>query len=262
MVQADLLLCALRESGQKVPVLMYHHINHHAGDTVTVTPEVFAAQMQFLSAEGYQTLSADELLSFIQGKQFGSGKSVAITFDDGWLDNYLYAVPVLQRNRFKATFFIITNRADEASKRERQLNLDIPDHETAKKLIQSDAAESVVLDWELIRELDSGTFFRFYSHTASHSRIASLSSQQMHAELIQSKERLEAETGRNCEYLCWPYGSFTPEAVGIAEKVGYTAIFTTIDGVCEAGSNPFLLKRIEVMNSVEWLKKRLSEENQ
>ena len=245
----------------RIPVLMYHHVNPHTGDTVTVTPEVFAQQMSFLAAEGYETLSVDELMEFIAGEKSFGQKAVAITFDDGWLDNLFYAVPVLKSIKFKATFFIITARVDAASLRVRTPKAAIPDHETSKKLIQGGQADRVVLDWGLIKELTACGLFSFYSHTVTHRRCADLAADEVAFELAQSKERLEVELGRACDYLCWPYGSFSHENVQTAAETGCKGLFTTIDGHCESGSDPFMIKRIEVKNSVLWLKDRLSEES-
>jgi peptidoglycan/xylan/chitin deacetylase (PgdA/CDA1 family) len=244
--------------GEMIPVLMYHHVNPHAGDPVTLVPEVFARQMDFLAEEGYTTLSADELIAFIHGTKGYGEKTVAITFDDGWLDNLLFAVPVLSAHKFKATFFVITDRIDAASRRERQFTDDIPGHETAKLLIQSDEAEKVVLSWNMIKELEASGLFRSYSHTLTHRRGAVLSVSGLYTELADSKNRLESVLGRDCDYLCWPYGSFSAEGVSIAKTVGYKALFTTIDGYCEPGSDQYMIQRIEVENSVEWLKNRLS----
>lgn len=254
-------VCVIKESELKVPVLMYHHINLHSGDTVTVTPEVFSEQMDFLAQEGYKTLSADELLAFIRGEVSFRQKAVAITFDDGWLDNYLYAVSVLKKYQFKATFFVITARVDSASKQRMQAWKDIPDHETAKQLIHYGEAERVVLGWHTINELEKSGFFRFYSHTVTHRRCSPLSPLELQLELIDSKASIEKELGNGCDYLCWPYGSSSPDTVSAAKDAGYKAIFTTIDGFCEFGADPYMIRRIEVENSVQWLKARLSEDN-
>ena len=249
----------MRESERNVPVLMYHHINAHSGDTATVTPEVFAAQLQFLHNEGYQALSADELIEFVAGKKRIKTKVVVITFDDGWLDNYLYAVSLLSKYQCKATFFIITARVDAASLRERSDRADIPDHNTAKQLIASGNAGQVVLDWNLIYDLEESGLFRFYSHTVTHRRSVDLLPLELLAELVESKERIEKKLGKGCEYLCWPYGSFSADTVSAAKDAGYKALFTTLDGFCEPGMDPYMIKRIEVENSVLWLENRLSE---
>jgi len=245
----------------KVPVLMYHHINLHSGDTVTVTPEVFSAQMDFLAQEGYKTLSAAELLAFIKGELSFRQKTVAITFDDGWFDNHLYAVPVLKKQQFKATFFVITDRVAAASKPGRQDFGNAPDHETAKQLIKGGEAERVVLGWDMIKELAANGLFRFYSHTVTHRRCGELPLPELQAELIDSKAIIERELGERCDYLCWPYGSFSADTLSVAINAGYKAIFTTVDGFCESGSDPFMIQRIDVENSVEWFKARLSEGN-
>ena len=240
---------------------MYHHINLHSGDTVTVTPEVFSEQMDFLAQKGYKTLSADELLAFINGEVSFRQKAVAITFDDGWFDNYLYAVPVLNKYQFKATFFVITARVDTASKQRIQDWKDIPDHENAKQLIQNGDAERVVLDWNMIKELTKSDLFRFHSHTVTHQRCSDIPPHELQFELLDSKASIERELGKECDYLCWPYGCSSTDTVAAAKDAGYKALFTTIDGFSEAGSDPFMVKRIGVENSVEWFKDRLSEVN-
>lgn len=244
---------------QQVPVLLYHHINRHAGDTVTVTPEVFAEQIRYLYDEGYKSLSADELLEFVAGERALAGKTVVLTFDDGWLDNYLNAVPVLSRYRMKATFFLISGRVDAASQRTQGLDAGIPDHETAKKLIEGGAAQHVVMNWNIVRELEVSGLFRCYSHTVNHRRSAGLLVDELSSELVLSKERIEAMLGKECAYLCWPYGSFDERAVKLAEEAGYKGLFTTVDGFCAAGSDPNMIQRIEVSDSLKFLQDRLSE---
>ncbi len=240
-----------------IPVLIYHHINPHAGDTVTVTPEIFTSQMRFLTDEGYQTLSIDELLEFINGNKIITQKAVVITFDDGWLDNFNYAVPILANHKFKAAFFIISARVDAASAKTSGPVVAVPNHEASKIMIESGQANCVVLDWQTIKSLESSGFYNFYSHTVNHFRCADLSDDELKVELAHSKARIEAELCRSCDYLCWPYGSFSPKAVKMAIDVGYKGFFTTVEGYCESGSDPFMIKRIEVMNSIEWFKNRL-----
>lgn len=242
----------------KIPVLIYHHINPHTGDSVTVTPEIFAGQMDFLATEGYQALSVNELMEFIAGNKSFGQKAVAITFDDGWLDNFVYAVPVLETHNFKATFFIISSRADAALTNDVLDSAVFPLHEDAKWMLATPLAGRVAMGWNLIRALEKTALFRFYSHTVTHRSCADLSADELQTELSQSKERIEAELGRSCDYLCWPYGSFRQEQLQTAAGTGYKGLFTTMEGCCESGSDPFMIKRIEVKNSVQWLKNRLS----
>lgn len=240
-----------------IPVLLYHHINPNSGDTVTVNPEIFAAQMHHLAAAGYRTLSLSELLDHVSGVRTLSEKAVVITFDDGWLDNYRYAVPLLASLRFKAAFFIITARVDAASVCGCKADQFFPCHDVAKQLIQTGHAEQVVLDWKIIDELAKSGFFEFHSHMMTHRRSAQLERKELAAELVGSRLRIEQKLGRPSPYLCWPYGSFTAEAVSLAIESGYEALFTTIDGFVTAGADRFHLKRVEVRDNLEWFKQRL-----
>jgi peptidoglycan/xylan/chitin deacetylase (PgdA/CDA1 family) len=215
--------------------------------------------MNYLAQEGYETLSVDHLIDLISGEKSSGQKAVAITFDDGWLDNYLYAVPVLKRHNFKATFFVITSRVEAASTRRRLDSAGVPLHESAKKLIASGAAEQVALSWNMIKALEESGLFRFYSHTVTHRKSVDLLPLELQTELVDSKECIERKLDKGCDYLCWPYGSFSADTVLAAQDAGYKALFTTIDGFCESDSDPYMIKRLEVMNSVEWLKGRLSE---
>lgn len=241
-----------------VPVLLYHHIAPHPGDTVTVTPDVFAAQMLWLVEDGYSFLSAAELVGHVAGTAPVAGKAVAITFDDGWLDNYLYAYPVLQRLGIKATMFVITARADAASLVGCRFPAEIPNHESAKGLILAGEAERVVLDWQTIRIMSAGGLMSFHSHTLSHRRSVELTDEELFFELAESKNTLQRETGCESDCLCWPYGSFNDKSVEIARRAGYRALFTTIDGLCPSASDLMRISRIEVADSIEWLRLRLA----
>ncbi|MBI5874723.1 MAG: polysaccharide deacetylase family protein, partial [Deltaproteobacteria bacterium] len=140
-----------------VPVFMYHHVSPHKGDMVTVNPDVFEAQMRFLKEAGYRTLSAEEIVSYADEKSAVSGKAVAITFDDGYLDNYVYAFQILKKYNIKATIFIVTDWVEEASNEVRSQESGVrsdtaitPSHEECKNLIASSQAHKAVMNWDMI----------------------------------------------------------------------------------------------------------------
>lgn len=240
-----------------VAVLLYHHINPHAGDTVTVTPEVFAGQMSFLKEAGYSTLTVAELLDHMSGVRQLPHKSVLLTFDDGWLDNYLFAYPVLAQYRFRATFFLVTGRVNGVNMASQPDS--VPSHDEAKLLVASGEAGRVVMGWELVRRLQAEGLCEFFPHTATHRKCSILDDAALAAELALSKADLERELSREGFCLCWPYGDFDARTVQAARDAGYRALFTTVDGFVSTGSDADCIRRIEVQNSVEWLQTRLSE---
>lgn len=240
-----------------VPVLAYHHVNEHKGDMVTVTPEVFARQMRYLKDAGYRTLRTSELLSYINGELSLDEKAVMITFDDGWLDNYVHAFPILKKYNINATVFITTDWIEESSGKAPDLNAQIPDHKASDALVGRGEGHKVVLNWELVGEMAGSGLIEFHSHTKSHRKCHKLSVDELRDELGVSKRVIEAKLDRPCTALCWPFGRNNDLSVKVARENGYSQLFTTRHGVVEKGSDPYSINRITVKDSAFWFRKSM-----
>jgi peptidoglycan/xylan/chitin deacetylase (PgdA/CDA1 family) len=98
-----------------VAVIAYHRIYPEEGPYpsptgLSLSPELFEKQMKYF-AENYEVLSLDKLINAFRARKFPK-KSVAITFDDGYKDNFLNAYPILKRYEIPATVFLTTNNID------------------------------------------------------------------------------------------------------------------------------------------------------
>lgn len=93
-----------------VPTLMYHHITNDFSNGATITPELFEEHMETIVENGYTPVLFDDMINFVY-KDFSRlpEKAVCITFDDGYLSNYEYAYPLLQKYNLKANISIIGN---------------------------------------------------------------------------------------------------------------------------------------------------------
>lgn len=91
----------------QLPILMYHHLSESEQNSATITPQLFASQMEALSNAGFTTVTFDDLKTFVNEGRTLPAKPVLITFDDGYESNYEYAYPILQRLNMKATIFAI-----------------------------------------------------------------------------------------------------------------------------------------------------------
>jgi len=235
---------------------MYHHVNLHKGDIVTVTPDVFEGQMRHLRESGYRTLTIDELLSYISGEMALTQKAVVVTFDDGWLDNYIYAFPVMKRYSIKACIFVATDWVGNSSPGISPPSA-MPAHKESKALIKAGNASDVILSWDHIRAMQNSGLTEFHAHTRSHARCNTLTEQELLSELGESKRALEKNLGKPSPYLCWPYGEYNDAALKVARDLGYQALFTTVHGVASPGSDLFAIKRIVVKDGIAWFKKRM-----
>jgi len=258
---------------RSAPVFMYHHVNQNKGDMVTVSPDVFEAQMRFLKEAGYRTLNADELVAFAGGNLAIKEKAVAITFDDGYLDNYVYAFPILKKYNIKAIIFLVVDWVEEASNRVRSQKpapeciyrgsgvrsntIPIPSHHEGKNMIARGHTHKVIMNWDMIKEMQKSGLIEFYSHTMSHRKCAELSGDELIKELKDSKRIIEENLNTPCPYLCWPKGSHKEDSIEAAKEAGYKALFTTKRGIVKKGSDRFSIERIVVKNNIGWFKNRV-----
>ena len=151
-----------------IPILMYHHVNEHKGDMVTVSPTDFARQMAYLK-DNFNTVHLGELLSYLNnGKRFPP-RTCVITFDDGYYDNFAYAYPVLKKYNLKATIFIITSRLGEERKSGEISNHYQSNLEGSLKGCAGKSAESF-LTWGEVREMEESGLIDIQSHTLTHAR--------------------------------------------------------------------------------------------
>lgn len=91
-----------------VPILLYHHLSETQPESATVLhPDTFAHQMALLAENGYQSVTFDDCIAFVESGTPLPEKAVIITFDDGYRSNYELAYPILEQYGLDATIFVI-----------------------------------------------------------------------------------------------------------------------------------------------------------
>lgn len=251
-----------------VPVFMYHHVCPHPG-LVTVSPETFAEHMGYIADHGYRALTADELLEFLLGRRAPVGRSVVITFDDGYLDNYVYAYPILKRYNLHAIVFAITGLIGDGAPRAYAGGgtplPPTPDHRGCKAAVADARADEVMLRWSEIEAMEASGVIEIHSHTHRHERWDQLHADRearlaaVGADLSASRETLKSRLGKDSRHLCWPWGYFEPDYLEVADRIGFVAQYSTDKGVNLPGSDPQRIARIVAKaRSARWLGSRLA----
>lgn len=239
-----------------IPVLMYHHVNPE-GDFINVYPRIFENQMRFLKAHGFTALHTAELLLILNGQKQPPKKPVMITFDDGWLDNWQFAFPILKKYDMKAVIFVITSLIPEGGKRSRadEGNLaSLPSHEECHRMIEAGRSSEVMLSWDEAREMEASGLIDIQSHTHNHQKWDKLytdskkRSEVLLKDLEVSKKTIEDKLSKQCNVLCWPWGRYNSAYVDIAKSLGYELLFTTEKGSNTATADPFKIKRLVIGN--------------
>lgn len=239
-----------------VPILTYHHVNLLEGDMVTVSVNHFEEQMSFLRRKGYHSLFISELVEWMQGKRTLPGKSVVLSFDDGFWDNYDYAFPVLKKYGLKATIFVVTGWISEERDPDRTREV-IPHHQ-GNQLIAQGRGHQIALTWPEVKEMQESGLIEIESHTHSHNKELYQDTPALKEDLGRCREAIQSHLSKKSTCLCWPGGRYSPESILSAQEVGFTALCTTERGLNQPGSDLLRLKRITVKDAgFRWLRKTI-----
>jgi len=144
---------------------MYHHVMP-VTSSLNITPELFEEQLSGLKTNGWKTLDSKEFLYFLQNPKESRKKCVLLTFDDGFVDNYLYAYPILKKYKMKALLFIATDFITDLDiKRE---NFIAMPHKQMWKIAFSERNYEVMCTWNELKEMESEGVFDIQSHGHTH----------------------------------------------------------------------------------------------
>ena len=207
-------------SNFEVPILMYHYIRDASGEdelgrNLSVDPKTFDAQMAWLKENDFESVKLSDLadmerteLSKVNGE---GGKPVVITFDDGYLDAYTEAFPVLKKYGFTGTFFIITNFIGK----DNYMNSD-----------QIAALRKAGME--------------IGSHTLTPPDLTDLESADVRRQLTESKD--------DTNVFCYPAGRYNDRVKDLVKEAGYVAAVTTKSGVATEDTKLFDLPRLRITN--------------
>lgn len=243
-------------SAGTVPVLMYHHVSPSPG-AITCSPANFEDQLRWLSERRYRSLTSAEFAGHLSGKPVPR-RSVLITFDDGYLDNWVYAHPLLKKYGFNAVIFLVTSWVNHGPVRPQSGDSSVPEtpsHTDCEQRIEAGQSDDVILRWSEIQRMQDDATFEFHSHTHTHTRWdksdrADEKNTLMQEELALSKAALEQNMGFVSDHFCWPQGYFDDDYIQIAQDAGFKYLYTTkAFGQNRKGTDPAHIYRFAVRNT-------------
>ncbi|MCF6764566.1 polysaccharide deacetylase family protein [Thiotrichales bacterium 19S3-7] len=234
-----------------VTVLMYHHVLEASGFICSSIDE-FDQQMAYLVANNYKTLSIEEFYRFKKGELKLPKKSVLITFDDGWRNNFVYAYPILKKYGLKATLFVVTGWIEAASNCKDKPFLALQHKQCKEKAPVS--PREVLCTWNELKKMRD--VFDIQAHTHTH-RDNYFDQLDWREDIIQSRVLLKARLGVESKHLCWPRGNYNEDTVKLAKAAGFEVLYTTERGVNLADNKLDQIKRIAVKKDARWLRKTI-----
>jgi len=200
------------------PILVYHKIGFprllSSRKGFWISPKLFSRQLAELRAAGFANRELDAE---------GGGAGVTITFDDGYVSAFSYALETLREHRFLATLFLVTAFLGKAS------------------FWDGDAAllvgKAQVREW-----LQAG--HSIGAHTVNHVHLTQVTEAIAREEITASRKFLEDEFGVEVKHFCYPYGDWNRRIAELVAEAGYKTASTTVYGANTGEADLFALKRI------------------
>ncbi|MGD6969106.1 polysaccharide deacetylase family protein [Rossellomorea vietnamensis] len=241
------------KGADSVPILTYHrilsqedmekvhYINGEVNSMIVYTEE-FAKHMEYLHENGYETLTLKELYAFLNGEIDVPDKSVVLTFDDGFKDNYEEAYPIMKKYGFKATNFIVTGAitnkrysfspklSQYLSKKEMEKSCDVFDYQSHTYNYHKRDGNKPVDEW------------------GNHpSYLVAKSQDDIHNDLKTSIHNLN---GENLGFA-YPYGEYSPDTISVLKKLGFKMAFTVVDEAATRDHHLYEIPRYQIYHDVD-----------
>ncbi len=216
-----------------VPVLMYHAFGaSDEHDRFVLPARAFAAQMRLLKTLRYRVITLEELARKLRAGEPLPRRTVALTIDDGYRDNFEVAQPILERHGFTATVYLVSGKLGESN------DWGDPGALAGRPLLDRPQVEAMRA---------GGT--RLGAHTRNHPRLPELEDAEVTEEIAGSRADLAELLGEEVEGLAYPYGLFDERSVQAAREAGYAAVCTTEVRPARHWDDPLRIPRIEVEGS-------------
>lgn len=206
-----------------VPILTYHVIapwnvaRAYARPNLAIDPVLFDAQLRALHAAGWRTMTVAALADALAAGSVPQPRTFVLTIDDGHSDGFTYALPILQRYGFVATFYVVAGRVGDRDN----------------------------LSWSQIRTLIAAGM-EIGDHTLGHRSLAQLPAAEVRAQVDGAQGRFLAAIGSAPTTFAYPFGSFDAEVVAAIALAGFRMAVTTDPGATESWNRRLEVPRLEI----------------
>lgn len=223
----------LSNRSSDVVFLCYHSVAASGPPFLSISPELFERQLAMLRRLGFRSGGLADIARLVQGAK-PTSKLAFLTFDDGYVDNYEVARPLLEAYGFQALIFILPPFVDTgAPLLWPRVERHVGDH---PEIMRS-------LTWAMVDEMRASGH-EFGSHTLSHPQLPDVDDDRLRRELSDSRSRIVERLG-SCDTLAYPFGEWTPRVAAAAASAGYATGFS-LPHDSQRGADRLTLPRISV----------------
>lgn len=238
-ISTSMLTFATSSNSIKVPVLVYHSVRAYVKgestyqDAYDVTPELLEEHLIYIRDHGYTTISFVDVFESIDHATPLPPKSVILSFDDGWKNEYTHAFPLLKKYHMKGTFFIFTNPIG--------------------RKVQW-------MTWNEIKEMDAAGM-EIGGHTRTHPILTKIETdKELDKEIAGSKKTIENHLGHPIYAFAYPFGLENDQVVAAVKRAGYVVGRTLLSGVWNDPAQALLFRATLASDHMSNFEKLLNKE--
>ena len=206
-----------------LPVVMYHHIatNPKRWGQYVISPDELESDLRYLKENGYEAISADQLLGWLAGTELLPEKPVMITFDDGHESVAVYAAPLLEKYAMRGIVSVIGSVTDVYTEN--------PDHRIGYSH----------MSWEAVEAMEAGSVLDVQCHTYDMHKLfprrgmnrMKWESQENYDQAIVDdlgafQKKYMQYVGHPSTVLALPFGAYCPETLSISREMGFQLVMT------------------------------------
>lgn len=217
-------------------ILNFHRVNDSDKDPLTMQTAAFEEAMEVIG-QHYRVCSLQHLLQMIRQQKPLHSKTVVITFDDGYKDNFTNAAPILYKHNIPATFFITSGYIN------------------TNRIFPWDEYNSIRhpnMNWDEVRELVR-MGFDIGGHTVNHVNLGKVSPEEARREIVGCKEQIEREINREITAFAYPFGRkdcINNTAIKIISDAGFSCCCSGFGGKITSNSKIYSLQRVPTYPSM------------
>lgn len=236
----------------RLPIVMYHHFlkDSKSWGKYVISPDDFERDIVYLKEKGYEFIVTEDLIDFAYGGKPLPPKPIMLTFDDGYLSNYTYILPILEKHNAKAVISIIGTLADQYS--------EIQDHNVAYGH----------LSWEEIKELVDSPYVEIQNHSYNMHNIkmqrkgcGKLPGESLEEykrvlieDIAKTQEIMKEKTGYTPTAFAYPFGEYNKDTKAILKEMGFLAAYICHEKVNELSGDKeelYFLKRYNRPSNID-----------
>jgi peptidoglycan/xylan/chitin deacetylase (PgdA/CDA1 family) len=226
-----------------LPIVMYHEVKNSKSGKDVILPWEFENDLKYLTENNYTTITISDLTDYVYNDLPLPENPIILSFDDGYLNNYVYVLPLLKKYRMKIVFSIIGKNTDDFT--------NIPDNNVDYSHVT----------WDQLNEMLATGFVEVQNHSYNlhkytKNRVGCMQKRNesdsdyeklLCEDVLRLQNKITSMTGHTPTAFSYPYGRFCDNTDILLKKMGFKATLTCDYGVNKITQNPdclFGLKRI------------------